>query len=162
MKIDTIYITTDGAVRGNGKEFNLGCWGYLLQHNNKEKLYGEIELNSTNNQMELNSILKALQTINNKEKWSLVVTSDSQYAINCITVWSKNWIKNDWKTKENKPVKNDFYVKEILSTMNKFKDVKFIHVNGHARHPENERVDEYLNELMDKFEKEHKHDFMKG
>jgi ribonuclease HI len=88
--------------------------------------------------MELNSILKALQAIKNKEKFYVIITTDSMYSINCITTWSKAWIKNDRKTKDNKLVKNDFYIKEILATIEKFQDVKFIHVNGHAGHPENE------------------------
>ena len=36
----------------------------------------------------------------------LKIHTDSQFLINCVTQWMKNWKKNGWKTKEGKPVKN--------------------------------------------------------
>ena len=40
---------------------------------------------------------------------------DSKYAINCITVWSNNWKKNDWMTSKKTKVENLEIIQEILN-----------------------------------------------
>ena len=50
--------------------------------------------------------IKSLKIISIKNYNRVIIYTDSQYSINCITKWVNNWIKNDWKDKHNKLVKN--------------------------------------------------------
>ena len=160
MTENIVYAFCDGASRNNGQEFNVGAWSFILKYpDGTTHEYSQVEFGVTNNQMELNAILKALQTIKNKSETSVVVMSYSKYSILGITEWSKKWIMNGWKTVDNKTVKNEFYWKEILVTIKQFKSVTFQHIKGHSGHPENEKCDMLCNQAMDKVERKQ---LMKG
>ena len=54
--------------------------------------------------MELLAPIKALELFSRKEK--IKIFTDSTYVKNGITIWIKNWEKNNWKTYNKKKVKN--------------------------------------------------------
>ena len=150
---DIIHIWTDGGCRGNNpsKEYNIGAWSFIIEFpDGKIVEESQYQFNTTNNQMELSGCLKALQTIQDKSDKNILITSDSKYLIDGVTSWSKNWIKNGWKTADKKPVKNEYYWKEILATIKQFSEVKFRWVRGHSDCAENNRCDELLNQAMNK------------
>ena len=100
-----------------------------------------ISENGTNNLAELSAVLYGLNYIekNNINKSCLVC--DSKYAINCITVWSNNWKKNNWMTSKKTKVENLEIIQEILNIYerllkNNF-EIKFKHVNSHQTKPKN-------------------------
>ena len=118
-----------------------------------------ISENGTNNLAELSAVLYGLNYIekNNINKSCLVC--DSKYAINCITVWSNNWKKNNWMTSKKTKVENLEIIQEILNIYerllkNNF-EIKFKHVNSHQTKPKNvEKSFEYFlwfgNDMADK------------
>lgn len=146
-----IHVFCDGGVRGNGKEYSIGASAFILHLNGKEKESYHAERKTTNNAEELYAILSALQTLKRYDL-PVIVYSDSQYAINCITVWMKKWKKNNFKTVENKVVKNRdllVYLDEIVSN---FENIEFVKVKGHSDDEYNDRVDSLCNKAMNELE----------
>lgn len=150
-----VEIYTDGACSDNGKVTAVGGWAVVLRALRKktsnkrecvtEKALTGAQHNTTNNEMELTAILEGLKAlkVDSIQDHSYHLYTDSRYCIQCIEDWSHNWIKNGWKTSEQKPVKNKLLIQEILKYRKAFGDRLTFHwVKGHAGHPINNRVDE--------------------
>lgn len=139
----TVELFTDGGCRGNP---GIGGWGALLRYDKHEKeLYG-YEAQTTNNRMELMAAIKGLETLT--EPCNVILTTDSQYVRQGITLWMTNWKKRDWKTASKQPVKN----KDLWQRLDKIAQKHHIDwkwVKGHSGHIENDRVDALANRAMD-------------
>jgi len=138
-----IKIYTDGACTGNPGP---GGWAVIiLFEKNKKELFGGEKL-TTNNRMELTAAIKALEYCNEQEKKQLSlkqikIYTDSTYLKDGITIWIKNWEKNNWKTVDKKNVKNvDLWKK--LKDLTKSIDVDWNWVKGHSEDPMNELADQ--------------------
>lgn len=133
----TVEAFTDGACSGNPGP---GGWGALLRFGDSEKeLYGGLA-QTTNNQMELQAAIEALNAI--KEPCKVILTTDSTYVRDGITKWIFGWQKNGWRTAAKKPVKNAEFWKALLAAAERHETVDWRWVKGHAGHAENERADE--------------------
>jgi ribonuclease HI len=130
----TIY--TDGACSGNPGP---GGWGAILVHgkNRKELSGGEVE--TTNNRMELQAAIEALNAL--KRPCRVDLYTDSVYVRDGITKWIEGWQRNGWRTSAKKPVKNAELWQDLQAAL-KPHDIDWHWVKGHAGHPENERADE--------------------
>lgn len=51
----------------------------------------------------------------------ITIYTDSQFMINCMQNWIKNWKINGWKLKDGKPVKNMDELKRLDDLMSKIK-----------------------------------------
>lgn len=132
---DPVQIWTDGACLGNP---GAGGWGALLRWNGSERELSGGEGMTTNNRMELEAAIQALDAL--KRPCRVVLTTDSQYLRQGITSWLGNWKRNGWKTASRKPVKNaDLW--ERLDRSAARHQVQWDWVKGHSGHPENERAD---------------------
>ncbi len=161
-----LVLYTDGASRGNpGK----GGWGVYIEMR-KDKLYTSKlsgnKKDTTNNQMELTATIKGLSFIKKNlakilknEKVEIKIFTDSSYVKNGITLWIKNWEKNNWKTANKKPVLNKDLWLELLELKNSinqkllknnFSEIKFEYVKGHAGIKGNEIADELATIAADK------------
>ena len=90
-------IWTDGSCLGNpGK----GGWAAIIRYDNKDTVYTGTEDYTTNNKMEITAVIKALEKIPSGS--SAILFSDSEYLIKGITIWTKTWVKNEWKTAPKK------------------------------------------------------------
>lgn len=140
---DVIEIYTDGACRGNPGP---GGWGALMRKAGKEKqLYGG-EKETTNNRMEMQAVISALEALSGPS--NLHITTDSQYVMKGMKEWLKNWKKNNWKTAAKKPVKNvDLW--QQLDSLAEAHQIKWSWVKGHSGHAENELVDGLANRGID-------------
>lgn len=106
-----LRIYTDGSSRGNGKVGALAGVGVYFGKNDPRNLAEPLQGQpQTNQRAELTAILRALQI--SAPNQDVQILTDSQYSINCVTVWYKNWLKNSWKTKSG-PVKNRDLVEAI-------------------------------------------------
>ncbi len=130
-----VKIFTDGACSGNPGP---GGWGAVLRYGEIEKELSGFEPHTTNNQMELTAAIKALQAL--KRPCEVHLTTDSQYVKNGIQNWIHGWKKNNWKTSNKKPVKNQELWIE-LDNQTKRHNISWHWVKGHNEHPENERAD---------------------
>ena len=135
----TIY--TDGAARGNpGK----GGYGAILMWKGESKEISAGFVHTTNNRMELLSVIAALESLN-RTGLDIEIYSDSKYVVQAVNEgWLENWMKNDFKGgKKNKDLWQRFY------QLSKMHQLKFIWVKGHASNPYNQRCDELATAAAD-------------
>ena len=142
-----IKVFTDGACIGNPGP---GGWAaIIISENKKKELFGGEKL-TTNNRMELTAAIKALEYFETKKEKQLSLEkiefyTDSVYLKDGITIWIKNWEKNNWKTAGKKSVKNIDLWKR-LRELAKPNQIEWNWVKGHSEDP--------MNDLADKLAKE--------
>jgi len=130
----TIY--TDGACSGNPGP---GGWGAILRFGEHERELQGGETDTTNNRMELTAAIEALNAL--KRSCAIDLYTDSTYVRSGIREWLDGWKRKNWRTSQNKPVKNaDLW--QALDAARERHDVTWHWVKGHAGHPDNERADE--------------------
>ena len=128
-----VVVYTDGSAKGNPGKGGYGV--VMIFGNHRKELSGGFEL-TTNNRMELLSVIIALESLK-KQNISVVVYSDSKYVVNAIEKdWLFNWEKNNFSKKKN----SDLWIR-FLNVYRKH-NVRFIWVKGHSNIKENERCDE--------------------
>ncbi|GKZ32972.1 hypothetical protein AbraIFM66950_002676 [Aspergillus brasiliensis] len=139
-----LRIYTDGSSLKNGQALAAAGVGVYFgpgdSRNVSEPLKGSRQ---TNQRAELTAILRALDIAPRHR--DVTIFTDSQYAINCVTVWFTKWRRNNWMTAGNKPVDNKDLVESILSKIEERNELKvktlFEWVKGHNSHPGNEAAD---------------------
>ena len=135
--MEKVTIYTDGACSGNPGP---GGWGAILMYNGKKKEISGGQKDTTNNIMELTAVIESLKAL--KFSCEVDLYSDSSYVINGFKQgWIYNWMKNNWKTSNNQPVKNK-EIWEELYNLTKIHKVNFIKVKGHSDNEFNNRCDE--------------------
>lgn len=144
LKSSLVEIFTDGACRGNPGP---GAWAVLLRYQGKEKMLSGVELDTTNNRMELMAAIQALMAL--KKPCSAVLSTDSQYVKKGITEWLPQWKRRGWRTANRAPVKNSDLWKQLDEQAQRHQ-VQWEWVKGHSGHPENDRVDTLANDALDK------------
>jgi ribonuclease HI len=90
---------------------------------------------TTNNKMELEAISRSLSYAKDMGIKNVKIKSDSQYAINSLTIWGDKWEKNDYKGKKNVDIIKD--IRRMLKSLN----AEFEWVRGHDGDIFNEYVD---------------------
>ncbi len=129
-----VVIYTDGASRGNP-----GPGGYgvvLLSEKGHYKEISEGFRKTTNNRMELLSVIVGLESIK-KEGTEVTIFSDSKYVVDAV---EKGWVFG-WEKKGFSKKKNPDLWKRFLRVYRKHK-VKLDWVKGHAGNKYNEKCDE--------------------
>lgn len=146
MKEVTIY--TDGACSGNP---GLGGWGAVLIYKDRKKeISGAVE-NTTNNQMEITAVIKALELL--KESCNIKIYSDSAYVVNAfLNGWIDNWQKNNWRNSSKEPVKNKELWLNLIELLSPH-IVTWIKVKGHADNEYNNRCDLLATTAIKEFKK---------
>ncbi|MBQ6708670.1 MAG: ribonuclease HI [Clostridia bacterium] len=143
-----VEIFTDGACSGNPGP---GGWGAVLRYKGVEKELSGGNANTTNNRMELTAVISALQAL--KEKCNVTICTDSRYVCDGITKgWAEGWKKNGWRKSDKKPALNSDLWDLLLRELERH-EYKFIWVEGHAGHPENERCDKLAVAQSQKYSK---------
>ena len=136
--MSNITIYTDGSCLNNPG--NGGFAAILIDDKgNKKEISGGAK-NTTNNRMELLSVIVALSCIKGNNH-NIDIYTDSQYVCNSIEKkWLDGWKKWNWIKSDKKPVLNKDLWIELLPLLYKH-NIKFHWIKGHAGHPENERCD---------------------
>ena len=128
-----IIVYTDGAAKGNpGK----GGYGIVMISGKHRKEIAEGFRKTTNNRMELLSVIVALETIKQPQS-EVTIYSDSKYVVDSV---EKKWVFG-WEKKGFKGKKNIDLWKRFLKIYPQH-HVKFQWVKGHAGNVENERCDQ--------------------
>ncbi len=127
----TIY--TDGAAKGNPGR---GGYGVVMMAGEHRKEISEGFRMTTNNRMELMSVIVALEALT-KANCEVAIYSDSKYVVDSV---EKKWVFG-WQKKGFSGKKNVDLWKRFLLIFPKHK-VKFHWVKGHAGNLMNERCDE--------------------
>lgn len=136
-QIEKVY--TDGACSGNPGP---GGWGVVVYFTDGSVYeIGDAEAATTNNRMEMQAAIGALQILaNSSQTEPVTIYSDSEYLLKGITQWVKGWKKKGWKTAQGKPVLNQ----DLWQTLDEFNSrlsVQWQYVRGHAGNVGNERCD---------------------
>ena len=131
-----LKIWTDGSCLGNPGP---GGWAFVATDgaHTAERCGGERD--TTNNRMELMAVLRAVTAAHRHSE--IEIHTDSQYVKNGMQSWMKNWKRNNWRTADKKPVKNqDLWM--ALDTATQNIKIHWHWVKGHAGEELNERCDE--------------------
>lgn len=137
-----VTLFSDGSARGNPD--GPGGYGTIIRYIDAKGEVHEREFSkgykkTTNNRMELMGVIAGLEALT--KPCEVEVVSDSKYVVDAFNQhWIDNWLKKNWKTAGNKPVKNIDLWKRLLEAK-KLHEVSFRWVKGHVGHLENERCD---------------------
>jgi ribonuclease HI len=129
-----IEIFTDGSSRGNPGP---GGYGIIMRAPsiNYEKRFAEGFRLTTNNRMELLSVIVAIEMIRG-EGHDVHIYSDSRYVTDAINKgWLKGWVQKGFAGKKNP----DLW-RRYLSAVGKHR-LTFHWIKGHSSHTENEACD---------------------
>lgn len=146
--VSAIY--TDGACSGNPGP---GGWGTRIEFaNGQVQELGGRERDTTNNRMEMQAAIAALEFLASSERISemtdgaIALHTDSEYLKNGITKWISGWKRKGWKTSSGKAVLNQDLWQQLDSLSQTLRQRKVIldwrYVRGHAGDPGNERCDQ--------------------
>lgn len=153
-----LIVFTDGAARNN-HNVNIPTlasfaivWPYHEEYNYCSKLYD----GGTNNIAELNAILHALticDIIDPSKIRKLIIYTDSQYSINCFTLWIHKWRDNNWKKSNNDSIQNIDLIRRIDELLS-LRPVIFKHVRAHTGAQTweaiyNDKVDKLANSVLE-------------
>lgn len=131
QKVISLY--TDGACSGNPGP---GGYGLVLLFNGQRKELSQGFRKTTNNRMELLSVIIGLEAIKQKD-FQVIIYSDSKYVVEAINQkWVFGWVKKGFKGKANADLWQRF-----LNVYNSNRH-QFVWVKGHASNIENNRCDE--------------------
>jgi ribonuclease HI len=121
---DAVVLYTDGACIGNPGPAGVGA---VLLYRGHRKEISEYLGQGTNNVAELTAVLRALQAVKNPAL-PVDLCIDSEYVIGVLA--------RGWRPKANRAL-----VEALHQEMERFRDLRFVKVPGHAGVPENERAD---------------------
>jgi len=128
----SITIYTDGAAKGNPGP---GGYGAIMQSGPHYKEISQGFRLTTNNRMELLSVIVCLEMLK-QDGCEVTVYSDSKYVVDSVEKkWIQGWVRKGWKN-----VKNPDLWKRYLAVADRHK-VRFKWIKGHNGHPMNERCD---------------------
>jgi len=138
----TVTIYTDGACEPNP---GAGGWAAILRFGSREQVLSGAEPQATNNRMELQAAIAALQAL--REPHQVRLYTDSQYLQQGITAWLPKWVAHDWRKSDRQPVLNaDLWQK--LHALAQQQDVHWHWLRGHSGQRYNERANRLANEAM--------------
>ncbi|USO00905.1 MAG: ribonuclease HI [Alphaproteobacteria bacterium] len=131
-------LIADGSCIGNP---GMGGWAFILTDGDVKIVKSGFDVCTTNNRMELQSLINGLAGFNELNiDQELVVTMDSQYVLKGIQTWIHTWKKNNWLTSAKKPVKNkDLWT--ILDKQIPNLKLQFDWTKGHNGHVLHDTVD---------------------
>jgi len=134
-----IIIFTDGACSGNPGPGGYGA--VIVTPDGNVQELGDGFKSTTNNRMEMSSVIHALK-YTNKLKEDVHIFTDSVYVIRGATEWIHGWRRRGWKTAEGQEVANRDMWEEMYSQTAHRKNIKWHYVRGHTGVAGNERCDE--------------------
>jgi ribonuclease HI len=137
IQISTLYC--DGACSPNP---GVGGYGSIFKIGDTIKKFSKGFKNTTNNRMELLSVIEPLEDLSKDySKLFVTVVTDSQYVSNAINQnWITNWVANNWEKSSGDRVSNIDLWKRLLTIMDKH-TLQFEWIKGHNGHKENEECD---------------------
>jgi len=139
-----VEIYADGACSGNP---GVGGFGAILRSGSREKELSGCEKLTTNNRMEMQAVICALEAL--KKPCTVKVTTDSNYVVKGMAEWIHGWREKGWKTAQKKEVLNrDLW--ERLLKVSQPHEIEWEWIKGHNGHPENERCDRIAREEIKK------------
>jgi len=137
-----IHVYTDGACSKNGQLGAIAGYG-IWWAKDHELNQSERADRQTNNAAEIQAVTETIKLAKHHDMKALLIHTDSNFLIDCVTKWMKNWKKNGWKTVKNEPVKNreELEALDRAINMSPSLNIKYKHVPGHCGIQGNEEAD---------------------
>ena len=139
-----LKIWTDGSCLGNPGP---GGWAFVATDGKNVAHRSGGECDTTNNRMELMAVIRALTAAHRHSE--VEIHTDSQYVKNGMQTWIKNWRKNNWRTADRKPVKNQDLWQKLDELAGQIK-IHWVWVRGHNGEEFNEKCDELARTAAEK------------
>jgi len=130
-----VIIYTDGACDPNPGP---GGWAAVLRSGRHEKVLTGSEPRTTNNRMELQAVIAALNAL--KKPSHVVLHTDSTYVQKGVTEYLDRWKAKGWRTADKKAVANQDLWQALDEALQRHQ-IEWVWVKGHAGDPLNEWVD---------------------
>lgn len=166
LTTDTLWVFTDGGSIANGKPECVASWSfYITDGCNIATAHGMVapvdipceEFKSSNQRGELTAILAGLEYISGHmsdfDFERILIVSDSEYSINCISKWAATWLENPTKHKLSEKKNLDLIIpaKELRDGIHK--PVDFKHIRSHKVAPADTESHEWFlwkgNDIVD-------------
>jgi len=104
----------------------------------------------SNQTMELKACIHAIkrvikQTQDKKNKWEILINTDSMYTINVITKWAPEWILYGWKRKVGnklEDIANLDIIKELYM-LSRIYPITYNHIRSHQKEPSENKTDNW-------------------
>ena len=124
-------VFTDGACSNNGKQNAKAGIGVFFEENDPRNVSRRVDGKQTNNTAELTAIVVVFDILREdiEQGKNIVIHSDSEYSINCMTKWGVKWAQDNWS---KKTIKNLELVKEGYELFQQFPNVSISHVKAHT------------------------------
>jgi ribonuclease HI len=151
-------VFTDGSCPSNGKKgARAGYAAWFPEHPEWSESHRVPDNEEqTNNRAELSAIRRAVQILEAKGclDEDIVIYTDSNYSINCLSVWITGWLARGWKTADGKDVQHRDLIEQTTAILARFKTHRFQHVKAHTGghddlSVQNDRVDKMAREVVD-------------
>lgn len=129
-------VFTDGACSANGRPGAKA--GYAIWFPEHQSMSTSSRLSDTvpqtNQRAELAAIHGAVVVLeqNGCLDEDIVIYSDSEYSINCLTKWITGWVSRGWKTSAGGNVLHRDLIEDASKRLAKFKSYRFVHVRSHT------------------------------
>jgi ribonuclease HI len=150
-----VHVFTDGSCYNNSRKSKTSAggigvfWGDGDYRNLTEPFYVKP---ITNNRAEIFAVIKAIEifSISYDQKCSkqtLQINSDSQYLINTMTKWYKNWKRRGWKKADGKePLNLDLlcHLDNLIEKHKKCFNIVYNHVRAHKSEPKDKNSIKYF------------------
>jgi ribonuclease HI len=88
----------------------------------------------TNQRAELSAIHQSTLVLEENGCYDedVVIYTDSDYSINCLTKWINGWVARGWKTSVGGDVLHRDLIEDTSKRLAKFKSYRFVHVRSHT------------------------------
>jgi ribonuclease HI len=150
----------DGACRSNGTPYASGASAAVLLRRNRtvSKIWTEVLpswCTSTNQRAEITAIILALRAaiqldrdLDIRARLDVVIETDSQYAVGCMTRWMGKWRQNGWVNSKGCEVANRDLLEEAIGLEDDLLELGEVVYRWIPRR-ENREADRCCNEALD-------------
>lgn len=144
---DDIHIFTDGASIKT-KDITITSLAIYFCDNDTRNIAKIIQ--GTNNRAELQAVVESINIIKDKldSNKNIIIHTDSQYVIQCLTATGKKYVQNKMVNKHNYDL-----IEQGLILLNKYNNIKLHHVKAHTDNKDfysicNKKVDIMANKIL--------------
>lgn len=137
---EILQIYTDGSCLKNPGN---GGFAVCILFSEGRELFSQSERNTTNNRMELKSVILAFEKTQHVSS-KIQIHSDSLYVVNGFNEWMEGWYKKSW-TRSGKPLLNKDLWQILLEYKRKNPNYSLHWVKGHSNNFYNDLVDQEAN-----------------
>jgi ribonuclease HI len=129
-------VFTDGACSSNGRPGAKAGYAAWFPDNQALSVSARIPAGEpqTNQRAELSAIHRAVVVLEERgfRDEDVVIYTDSEYCVNCLTKWITGWVSRGWKTSAGGDVLHRDLIQDTSSRLAKFKSYRFVHVRSHT------------------------------